>query len=624
MTFDDLSEKKTIPSYQRPLVWTKAQKQSFIDNISRGFPFGSLLLYKFDDSGKYSLVDGQQRYTTLEDYRRHPEDYYPINDADSPYIRRLMSATGIDALSADAQATLRNKIVLAIKDMFRIKASKSKLSANHLIDAIEKIYPEIKGKTAVLKEVNTIQSELIDELNSYVNLTSLQIPCVIFTGDKSELPEVFANVNLGGSKLSKYQVFAAQWDSYHVKLPNEDYSDQILEKAIDHYEKLTEDRGGIEIENFNAGEMRQQRVITLPEFCHALGELIIETCPAFWPSNTSRNNDTVDTIGYNSLAIVFGIPPQELSGKPAKHKSESSKQGVPDRFRNAGFEEDPDAVETLISRIIAEYREINGRFMLHLKKPGTANPQGSGYETAKSSVQLQFLSFFAALWRLHYGHVGSSHFEPKPGYKKQGYEQALRMLFRCFTLDMLTNQWKGSGDSRLAKYINGTLEYYSDAAFTKERLRAAADAYLEDNEHVGNINADPIAKTVLTILANSQINRYTGSSYDVEHLVTQKALRTKIGNGYAYKTQSIAGGSLGNLAFLTTEENRAKGAICASDAGGELFTFDGSREFIESGSELRTANYDLLQKKSADSAKLFIRNRASIMLDKLIDIVCDE
>ncbi len=59
-----------------------------------------------------------------------------------------------------------------------------------------------------------------------------RFPAFFFTGDKSELPEVFANVNLGGKKLTKYQVFAAQWNRYKVQLSQEKYSNEILERTI--------------------------------------------------------------------------------------------------------------------------------------------------------------------------------------------------------------------------------------------------------------------------------------------------------------------------------------------------------------------------------------------------------
>ena len=78
INFEDLENQMTIPTYQRPLVWSKSQKAAFIDNISRGFPFGSLLLYKYDNAEQYSLIDGQQRFSTLREYQRHPEEYFPI------------------------------------------------------------------------------------------------------------------------------------------------------------------------------------------------------------------------------------------------------------------------------------------------------------------------------------------------------------------------------------------------------------------------------------------------------------------------------------------------------------------------------------------------------------------
>lgn len=36
INFVDLENQMTIPTYQRPIVWSKSQKLAFIDNISRG------------------------------------------------------------------------------------------------------------------------------------------------------------------------------------------------------------------------------------------------------------------------------------------------------------------------------------------------------------------------------------------------------------------------------------------------------------------------------------------------------------------------------------------------------------------------------------------------------------
>lgn len=216
INFVDLENQMTIPTYQRPIVWSKSQKLAFIDNISRGFPFGSLLLYKYDNAEQYSLIDGQQRFTTLREYQRNPQEYFPIEANASCHIESLMSLTGASQQPEDAQAKLKSQFVAAIKEMLRLHATARNLSSSYLAKKIKEIYPASNSASDL--DIVDIQGNLIKALDEYVNLSTLQIPCVFFTGDKSELPEVFANVNLGGKKLTKYQVFAAQWNRYKVQL----------------------------------------------------------------------------------------------------------------------------------------------------------------------------------------------------------------------------------------------------------------------------------------------------------------------------------------------------------------------------------------------------------------------
>lgn len=611
INFEDLENQMTIPTYQRPLVWSKSQKAAFIDNISRGFPFGSLLLYKYDNAEQYSLIDGQQRFSTLREYQRHPEEYFPIESNSAKQIDSLMALSGAAQQSEDARTKLRNQFISAIKEMLHLHATKRNLPGSYLAQQIKEIYPACSD--GHMLEIVDIQVELITALDKYVNLSTLQIPCVFFTGDKSELPEVFANVNLGGRKLTKYQVFAAQWNRYQVQLSPEPYSDDILERTISRYEALTEDRDGLEIEDFSAEEMRRERIVTLPEFCHALGELVISRCRACWPDKAAEQDDTVDTIGYNTLAIVFGLRPQEIAGK------KEGPQGLPDVFANAGFEDNPTATEHLVKCMLAEYDEINGRFAKFLKKPGSKE----AYETSKSSGQLQFLSFFAALWFARYGAIRSTNFESLPDYKKKGYNETTRNLFRCFILDMLTNQWKGSGDSRLGNYIDGTLSYATSAAFSRAKLEIATQSYLDSIENNESINVDPIAKTLLTVLASCNPQAYSESAYDIEHLISRETLRNKTSGQYAYKTYKLPGGNLGNIAYLSSAENRAKGSTTLPASKGELFTFNGEREFVYNGQDLRDADLDLKNGNPA-AAKKFLHERAQIMLDKLVEILAKD
>lgn len=59
----------TNPDYQRPAVWTKAQKQLLMDTILRGYDIPKLYWKKVSDKPeKYDVVDGQQRIRAIWDY----------------------------------------------------------------------------------------------------------------------------------------------------------------------------------------------------------------------------------------------------------------------------------------------------------------------------------------------------------------------------------------------------------------------------------------------------------------------------------------------------------------------------------------------------------------------------
>ncbi len=55
---------KLQPDYQRPAVWSKAQKQLLIDSFLRGYDVPKFYLNKLNQD-HYDVVDGQQRLTTI-------------------------------------------------------------------------------------------------------------------------------------------------------------------------------------------------------------------------------------------------------------------------------------------------------------------------------------------------------------------------------------------------------------------------------------------------------------------------------------------------------------------------------------------------------------------------------
>lgn len=53
-----------VPKYQRSIVWGKKRCEAFMETVLKGDPFGVILVR--ENQGKYELVDGLQRITTLK------------------------------------------------------------------------------------------------------------------------------------------------------------------------------------------------------------------------------------------------------------------------------------------------------------------------------------------------------------------------------------------------------------------------------------------------------------------------------------------------------------------------------------------------------------------------------
>ena len=98
----------TNPDYQRPAVWTKAQKQLLIDSILRDYDVPKIYLHeKANDT--YDVIDGQQRIRTIwsfyDDEFALAKDAEPVNGieiANKKYSELDMDiSTIIDSYSLD-------------------------------------------------------------------------------------------------------------------------------------------------------------------------------------------------------------------------------------------------------------------------------------------------------------------------------------------------------------------------------------------------------------------------------------------------------------------------------------------------------------------------------------------
>lgn len=119
MRYSNLDGKVKLPPYQRRLVWSDKQKKDFIDNISRGFPFGSILLYRYEGEKELSLIDGLQRFSTLRGYKENPEQYFTnYSEHVDHVIFNIEQGNNIE-LSDDQKRKLREEISTCVRTVLK-------------------------------------------------------------------------------------------------------------------------------------------------------------------------------------------------------------------------------------------------------------------------------------------------------------------------------------------------------------------------------------------------------------------------------------------------------------------------------------------------------------------------
>lgn len=386
-----------------------------------------------------------------------------------------------------------------------------------------------------------LQQELERAARDFLDLDDLVIPCVIFTGDQNQLPDVFANLNQGGTKLSKYQVLAAHWTRFEITLPRGEYCDAILARVIERYQYLIEARD-LEILEFDRSEMEDTRRINLSEYCYALGELIIEKTPVFWSatanSDFDKREDSCNVLGYLTAAIALGVDNRTIAELPSKI----------DLFEGDGF------VEELTRLIIGEYLVIQNEFSGWLTVPGTT--EKTQYESS-AITDMQALSFFAALWHKRY-FIDSKKkkVETIEHYRDKGYSQTRSNLISHCVSDIVNKSWQGSGDSRLANYYVKDTDtpnsYY--LTISESTLLARLNTWYEEVTQKASINPEKISRMLLCIATAQDKAHFNADKYDIEHIVSKQALKE---NGI-YTSENISGGALGNLMYLKEKTNRGK------------------------------------------------------------------
>ncbi|XRG77004.1 DUF262 domain-containing protein [Rossellomorea sp. GAMAL-10_SWC] len=295
------SIKIRVPKLQRNLVWNDHQKTTFIDTLKKGYPFGSLLFYKKEENDVMLLVDGLQRTSTMLDCFENPLKYFDQSDIKEEYIE-LFQFT----YPSIEKELLIKEIVEWLKKRKGFNAADD-YDSYSLIENIEIIFEAKVSSQENRKNLKSSLNIMLDEIKATSDISNVVIPVVIYNGEESNLPEIFERVNSKGTKLNKYQIFAATWEK-SIKVENR----EILEMISLRY-KAWEDEGFI-IDNYDEDFLKQDIVnVTLFEYLFGLGKYLQQQYPILFGEYNEDKADEVDSSVFNLVTACNLLDIKDMS-----------------------------------------------------------------------------------------------------------------------------------------------------------------------------------------------------------------------------------------------------------------------------------------------------------------------
>lgn len=522
-----------VPKIQRNLVWTHSQKEKFIDTLKQGFPFGSLLLYS---KGKedYLLVDGLQRTSTILEYSLKPTQYFNGEEIGAKYIDGLLKMLNLTTI--DFEDWFREKIELWVKGKNGFKQS-DKFNAYDLVKYLKEeliakgvVYPEL-----LFDEMMELLSSFIDDVQLSSDISKIEMPVVIYYGLESNLPEIFERINSKGTKLNRYQIYAATWEK-PFPIENRLIIDSIKLK----YDKLIE--SGFQIEDYSSEQLyRLDTTFTLFEYLFGMGKYLQRTHPMLFGQLKEGNEDVTDSLGFNIVSICRAVPSQELNSL------ETNMLGIDIHRFEESILQAIKFVEQVLSPVLS--------FQAHRAKKNSTGD----YKIFHGESQI--VAIVGSVYHLMF----DEDINERSTWKKDK-KQLSRTLPAHYLYDLLRDYWRGSSDSKLKQMIvdpvrNQKAPLISHLRYgleiSKDQWDSLLTVWFEEQltrKEIKRINLKDKEILFLKYLYKNLLTFDEAHNfYEIDHVIPLERLRKA-----AEKTNGLPISCVANLALIPKETNNRK------------------------------------------------------------------
>ena len=531
MSGEDDDRDIKIPHFQRGVVWSTSSRTKLVDSILRGYPIGSILLWRMPDmvgnKVQYALIDGLQRSTSLKKYEDNPElhlqgDWLSSKDW---FTEFKLEFAEVESFEEDFVPWLREE-----NNFSTLTTAKMTRFLTNLIDT-----------DYVLERMESVE-EFVGDMKSNFSLLSYTVPVVIYDGPKAELGEIFTRINKEGRPLSSLQIIAASWIESFVQLDlDKEINAEIADKCKQRLILFEED--DYEIIGFDE-EDPDSYCRDLFQYLFGLGKVLISTGSTILKET---NHKDPDTIAFYMLGICNKLPVSKLDELPTVLGANPDLSG----FAMAA----KDSVET-VSTWFRWLTDLN------------LNSQRNDSNFYPHSLN-QIISIVTRVLLEKYN-LETWEVRGDWEYRKENLKKTIKIKY---LIDILGGYWQGSGDNKMfsscwtATELEGQeeVDYSLSTDYTRDYSLEVTGVILDawfNSQMNGKQKkrASPksdqklamkyIYSPLVTVQDNADV------TFEIEHINSVSHMKDKIEHE---GSEGWAMNSISNLMLLKKEINRAKG-----------------------------------------------------------------
>jgi len=424
--FSDVYDGKTkleMPLFQRGVVWSPPKQAELVRSLKQGFPVGSLLFYKKaaneDGIEVNLLIDGLQRTTAIRDYTDRPLSFMGLDDLDHVALPNLTEAY----VDAAGERELSGSIEDAVADWMNSTETlrdEDGFDVYGLLKALnESLVPD--NPVPVDDDLAGVIHALLKSIRDECDIAGIVVPVLFYEGSDSDLPDIFERINATGTKLSKYEIFAASWVNQDIDISNE----KIREAVRKRYYALMTSKN-ISVNGVKADGTPEH--MSLFDYLFGLGKYLSDEFPLLFGG--TNDPTAMESVAFALATICHKLPLSQMHRLPEVMDKDANNRIKPDDFQDNLIE-----AAKFVSDTLAPYIDLK------------LNSESSA--TGGAHTDLQIASMVARAF------CGT--YVPGTWETREGAEADRALLCGClpqhYLVDVLQQNWRGSGDSRLYRMV---------------------------------------------------------------------------------------------------------------------------------------------------------------------------